>query len=249
MSLAKKYARELNHKFNLLATWMPNRSLSLGDYGYLKNSEFQYQGNLKDLGVELTDIRTGTPSDLSMTSGKSVTISHKIAGSGSVPGSSLGATDVGLTVQFEKKKGVAFRANGAQSHSLTNLPAILDQLLKHPDWNRDWVVITEVISAESATVLISEEGGTTVDLKAATDVGDKNLNIANAELGFQVNVQGNLGFEMVSQGATTPLFRANQVRTGIFGSETFKSRSTEIPSEADLETQLVSLTIAEYLED
>ncbi len=58
------------------------------------------------------------------------------------------------------------------------------ELYKEGKWNKHWAIITELVKADSATVLISNSANGKIELKANANVNAPSIDIADAEFKF-----------------------------------------------------------------
>jgi hypothetical protein len=225
MRTSKKYTRELKQQFGYLATWLPGTPISLGDIGVLRNNEFTKISNLSDLGITFEIEPDLAKVDIEHSSKGAVSISTKASGTIAPQGSVLGEIDAGITVAFSKENAILFKANGTTSPNIKDqikLGKEILKLYKEGKWDKDWAVITEKVDAESATIIISSSKNGKIELKAKGEIGTKNIDIADAELDFELTFSKDLSTKIIAEEALTPLFKASKVKSRLFLPPTFK---------------------------
>lgn len=254
MRTSKKYTRELRQQFGYLATWLPGVPLALGDIGILKRNTFTKISNLSNFDIDFKIEKDPTKSDLEYTSKGAVSITTKASGTVAPQGSVLGEVDAGITVEFSKDKAILFKANGTSS------PIIEDQILlgrkilslyKKGQWDKDWVVITELVQADSASILISSSSTGKIELKATGELKTANMDIADADLGLELSFSRDLSTKIIAENSLTPLFRAMQVKGRLLGPPYFAQkaiRSIDLitPSKAKSDGSLIYFGKADY---
>ncbi len=225
----KQYLKEVNKKFKYRPTWVPGKPLKIGDIGILEKGVFSHRGTLDEKGIPFTVRIDESDSDMSYSSEGGVTIAAKLAGKASMPESQLAEGDAGLTISFSKEKATVFKLNGTKTSIITNAGAVGQEILNRyiqNNWEKDWVVITELIEANSATILVSNSKESKVELKAKANVqASEDLDIADAGLGLSIVGKKDLAVEIVAKDGITPLFRAAGIKKKLFGSEKFVARS------------------------
>jgi|SRR5215217_5615517 len=92
------------------------------------------------------------------------------------------------------------------------------------DWPRDHVVVTDLVTSKSATVLISSGRGGQIEFAANAAVNPAQLNIANAEANFQVAYSSNVGTKIVAAKHLTPLFKVSGIKRRLLRRSTFVRR-------------------------
>ncbi|MBV9772355.1 MAG: hypothetical protein JO040_00300, partial [Gemmatimonadetes bacterium] len=154
----KQYVRELFDKFSYLATWLPGVPLRVGDVGVMRDGYFQRLSSLENLGLTFTVRQDDVGTQLDYASRGAVSVSFKAAGAIPPYGSVLAEASAGVVIRMNRENAVLFQVLGA------SFPSIEDQLgLEHEirrrhaagEWNTDHLVVTEVLQARSATILIA----------------------------------------------------------------------------------------------
>ncbi|MCK8521969.1 hypothetical protein M0D21_10350 [Aquimarina sp. D1M17] len=230
MKTRKIYTGKMYQQFRYLATWLPGTPMELGDIGILRGKEFIKIGNISDHGISFDIEHDNTPTDLDHTSKNAVSISAKLSGSPTPPGSFLAQADAGISVKFSKENAILFKAKN------TTTPAIKDQIklgkeiLKLNEtglWNHNWCVITELVHAESCSIIISSSKEGQIDLKASADIQINSLSITDTDLQFANAFSKDLSTTIIAQSGLTPLFKVSKVRRRLLGSPVFKARGID----------------------
>ncbi|MDX1479858.1 MAG: hypothetical protein R3301_19240, partial [Saprospiraceae bacterium] len=82
------------------------------------------------------------------------------------------------------------------------------QRFKDRNWKKDWVIVNEVVEAESGTVIISDSKDGKIEIKANAQVNTlSDDDLGNAELGLSVAFKKGVGYKVVGKRGMTPLFR------------------------------------------
>ena len=224
MRTSKKYASELKRQFGYLATWLPGTPISLGDIGIMRKNVFTKIANLSDFDIHFDVESDPSKSDIEHSTSGAVSISTKAAGTASLNNSALGETEAGIIVEFSKEKAILFKANGTSSPSIKNQievgKSVID-LYRQRKWDKDWMVVTEVVNAESATILISSSAQGKIELKAKGEIEAAKLDIADANIELELSYSKDLSTKIITEGALTPLFKASKVKNRLLN-PTFK---------------------------
>jgi hypothetical protein len=227
MTVVEQYTKELHDKFKYYATWLPGNKLKVGDVGKLNNRVFEYETNLKNLGIPFEVFTTENKTNLDYKSDGSVSIMPKIKGSAPAVGSLLSLEDSGLTILFKKEKSILFDAEGVTIHRINDLPPVKAEVLKRfkeKTWEKDWVIITEMAVADKATIMISSNSDVVIDLQAKGEVKAGELKLADVDAGFALMNTAGLVTNIVANSELTPLFKVVGIRTKLFGSAELESR-------------------------
>jgi hypothetical protein len=238
LKTSKFYLKHMNAQTAYRATWDPGRKLTIGQVGKLDDAGvFNVFTSLEAVGIPMqVDIDT-TSGEVDYTSSNSVTISTKLAGKAPVAGSVLTDTEVGFSFDFKSDKAVVFKASGLKTNHITNLADIQTAILaKYADgtWPKDYLIITELVSADAATIIISNSANSKLDLKASAAVGAGSVKLTDASLGLTVaHEQGSI-YKYITQGGLTPLYRLMGVRKPLFSDPIIDTRGEETEGKLEL---------------
>ena len=217
----KQYLKEINSEFNYRANWEPNKPLAIGDIGILEKGIFSLRSSLEQEGIPMQVRTEESTGSLKYSSSGGVSINSKLSGQAKMPQSQLGEGDAGFSIQFNKEKAVVFEIKGYKTHLIENVGEIERQVMQRfmgNQWPKDWVIITELVQADNATILISNNKDSSIDLKANANLEpSSNLSIADANLDLAVVSRRGIATEIVSRQGITPLYRASGIKTKLFG--------------------------------
>jgi hypothetical protein len=101
------------------------------------------------------------------------------------------------------------------------------------DWEKTNVIVTEVVSAGSATILISSHGGARAELEASSQLGPQGLQLANLSANVKVVRLQGIGTHFVGESGLTPLFKAYGVRAPLFNQTKFEPKAFREPEYAE----------------
>ncbi len=227
MKTSKKYTRELFRQFRYLAAWLPGTPFALGDIGILNGKQYTKIGNLGDekYKIKFEIEEDTTPGDINHQSKGAVTVSAKISGAAKLTNSTLEELEAGFNVSFSKENAIFFKAKGTYNHSIKDQIKLGDQILqlyKDGKWDKDYVVITELVKADSSTILISSQKNSSIDIKANASLGNKTLDIADASLELGAKFSKGISTELICAAGLTPLFKVSKVKTRFLGSPIFE---------------------------
>lgn len=230
MKTRKIYTREMYRQFRYLATWAPGTPMKLGDIGILKGKEFIRIGNISDFGISFETVPDDTPLDLEFASEGSVSITTKLSGRPTIAKSNLITADVGATVIFSKKNAIYFKADKTTTPSIKNQIALGQEILslwKEGKWDKHWAVITELVTAKSASIIISSSKEAQVDIRATSEIGNKPLNIADPEFGWELSFEKDVTTKIIAEEGITPLFKISKIKRRVFASPTFRTKGID----------------------
>ena len=224
----EQYTAELNEQFGYLATWLPNVRLQLGDVGILKRDRFEFVTNLSNLGITISVRDTGDAANYQYVSANGANIDFDTAGDAAGVGSALGKSAAKASVTFKRANAVVFLAKGCKSTFIDQQDALGKQILARflsGDWKQEYAIVTELVSAESATVIVSSSSDAKVEFSAESKLAPTGLSLADASVGLQVARSSGVATQIVASANLTPLFRASGLRQRLFGGTSFGTRS------------------------
>jgi hypothetical protein len=220
-SPAATYVRGLHQKFDFYAAWPPNQARRLGDIGRMADGQFQRVTSLELLGISFAERQGPTGSDLSHTSGSSVSIKLKAQGE-TLPGTSIPNAKAGALVEFSSEGAFVFQAAAPAVREVEDQVRLADEILRlfrkfengKRVWNEDWCVVTELMTTSKVTVLVSSSGSAKVELSAdGIPAGQAPL----ATLGGTLSVVTQHGevTSVLAEANLTPLFRISRVKRSL----------------------------------
>ena len=228
MKAHHQYTTEIRDKFGYLATWAPNFPLRLGDVGLVEDRVFTPVTTLSRLGIKFESREPGSASDSEHSSAGSVTMTFKASGQAPATGSLLSTAEAGITIEFRTENSVVFQAAGCRETIMLGLDELGKTIIaKHKanEWKPEFVVVTSVVEAGAATIIISSGSNGQFELATSGSAGSAGLSLVDVKGSFRIVSARNVGTKIVATSGLTPLFRASSLCKSIFG-DTFKSRGT-----------------------
>jgi hypothetical protein len=225
----KFYLSHMNAKTGYRATWDPGRPLQIGQVGKLDGSGiFSVFSTLEKEGIPIEVLSDESSGEMDYTSNESVNISVKLAGSAPAAGSVLTDVEAGFSFEFKSEKAVVFQTSGHKTHQLVNLGEIEKLVLKKfndGNWEKDWLIVTQLVAADTATIIISNSSNGKLELKAKAGAGTANLKLTDASLGLTVAREQGSTLKYITQNGLTPLYRLMGIRHPLFGKKQLATRS------------------------
>ena len=221
MANASQYYLQYIHEVSggYRATWDPALPLQIGDL--VKIDDFgvlNIFGSLADKGITPAVRPTVSPLDWKLSSQRGIKVNVKLAGKLPVATSALADVDAGFNIQFDSSNSVLFNISGYTTSVITNLDeieaAVLAQYHKKT-WDADMLIITNLIHANAATIIISDKGAATIDLKAKANIKAGDLKLTDTSLGLTCTSETGSTTQFIALGGLTPLYKVMGLR-GLF---------------------------------
>jgi hypothetical protein len=199
MTAARRYLGKIHDKFDLLATWPLDERLQLGDVGMLTGGRFFLRTSLSALRIGFRARSSNGSSDWDHTSGADLSVELQ-AGKDAI-------------VSFGSSGAFLFQARAAATATIENMAEIGAEILYHyraHAFERDWIVIDRLVTANSAMILSSESEKARVVLRAS-EVLVSVAALGDASLGIQIASTEGEVTRLIARGAITPMFGASRL--------------------------------------
>jgi hypothetical protein len=212
------YCNSLRRNYGYHAAWSPGVALALGEVGRFSDGIFIRETSLKNLGIPFRILSKGSKLDIQpFQSSSSISMTFKGSADPVPPNTGLAAGKAGLSVSFGSENGVVFAADKCVSTQIDDVAQLGvfireryddDRAAKARQWKAEYVVITELVTASTMTVLISKEAGAQIDLVAEGKLTAGGLgSLANANAKFAIKTAKKMNTKLVGAEGGTPLFR------------------------------------------
>jgi hypothetical protein len=218
-SITEQYTDEIHQALKYWATWLPGTPLKLGDCGPVDGRVFTPEASLSDFGITFDVTRDTTGTDLQHASEGAVNYRVQLSGGTQlIPNVPQGSA--GLEVTFAGERAVVFVVRDGLIDRIANVHALTGTLLsaiRSGDFPREYAVVTQLVTAGVATVLISNgnEAGFSVTAKADFTAGL--LDLASAQAGLTRVSSHRIQTEVLAERGITPLFKlVGFKRQGVF---------------------------------
>jgi hypothetical protein len=223
----EQYTDEMKKNFGYYATWQPGVEIQLGHIGIFKDNAFTHISDLASMGIQFEIEADLSKVNLEYNSKGSITVATKVSGTAPPTGSVLTTADAGIIIEFSKESATLFKANNTVTPMIRDTIKLGDEILKlylAGKWNKKWVVVTELVKAESATIIISNNSAGKIELKANANVNTANIDVADVKFDFSVQYAKGLETKIIAEDGITPLFKIMGMKTGIFIPPSFTAK-------------------------
>lgn len=238
--LVELYSKGIKRKLeNYWAAWLPGTRFAIGDIGTLNGYLFEKVGTLDELNLKYYAETDNDPSPLDITSESGVAVSFKAAGETNSSFAHVGAAEAGLKIEFGSQGAFILQAPetfDSEMGDRLNLRRQIIGAFNKGIWEKDWLVITRLVKATSATVLISKSSNAALELTAKANLSGAVAALGTANAGITVKHQQGDTVSMIGGRNVTPLFQLSRLKTSFFAAPKFETRSLRAndPSLAEL---------------
>lgn len=205
----KTYANEVSKHLDYLPTWPLDYDVKLGDVGVLEGSVFKRTDTLEALGIHGLAVRTGQGTQLLQFSSRKGVEINWVAG----VESAIEGFGGGVDIKFSRDGAVFLRIGEHTLDQFESTDTLGREIIRRHEigvWKRNRVVVTEVVNATSATVLVSGSGssGARFELDASLPATEA---LAGGKLSQLVSFTGSFNTMIVGEGVS-PLLRTCGLR-------------------------------------
>jgi hypothetical protein len=231
MSLPQKYY--LEHVFNntkYRANWLPDKPLRIGDIGKLENGLFTLYTTL-----EMEQIKCAVRDSVSELafdySSKNTVIITPSVDTGNALGLALNTPVKGkVTINFTESNGVVLQMTGSKIRVIENLAEIEKIILekfRNKDWPKEWVIISELVITDNATIIISTSSNNQIELGCSAHLSLGNNNLADPKLGLTLISEKGSSTKIFGASGLTPFYQVKGVYKPFLSTPKFRTRGED----------------------
>ena len=220
-SVHKMYAKDVYGNLKYRPTWLPGTPVQLGTVGVIEDGIFRAVTDLNRLGIPSEVIVDSDRDAIDFTSEKGVSIAFKAAGETNARFRAIAKADAGALIEFSREGAVVLQLKDVSLNRISDQHSLRRALLtsiavgdESKQWQRDWVVITEVARAGHATIVISHSGNSRLELKASGSTAPTSL--VDASAAFSVAAESQISTKVIAESGLTPLYRGLRVMQRFF---------------------------------
>lgn len=209
--MSKHYQREVHRGTGYHATWLPNVRLEVGQIGVMSAHGFDHRTNATEkLGLQVALRRKPAfKTTLNLMSGDGVSLEVNVGEAGRK-----------VSVGFGKNNSYLIQLAGCEAVQGLDLEKLADAMRDawiDQLWEEELVVITEVVSARTGSVLVSASSGAALNLDLAGP-GDAAVPVlADFAANMTVTRQSGSITSVLGERGLTPLFKAMRLQRRWWG--------------------------------
>ena len=211
MSTLDKMWDEFTDRFSRLPVWLPGlEDMAVGDIGVIDERGWQRLYNLKaDFSIDYSVSNSDTDPQYVVDSRYAA--SNSLAASAAL-GQAIGpvaAAGLNLDASFSASGAFVVRAYNVRGEKVANVGKV-DELIAARDarqrfWNRKWIYVTEVATAQPFLILVSASDGARAGVRADASLVESQIGEARIDMG--VTYQAAMDQSFVSPNRTPALWR------------------------------------------
>jgi hypothetical protein len=208
---------------NYWAAWLPTTRYELGDIGEFNGTLFEKVGSLAELGIPFRVAQDTAPSPLDFVSESGVSVNIKAAGETNTAFASVPQGSAGIKIDFGSQGAFVVECPETFEQAMAQ-PMALEQAIlsahKEGTWKGEWAVITRIVTAPSATILISNSSSAGLELSAKADLAAGVTDLGKADLGLSIKSQRGDILKSIGAKDVTPFFQVSKLKGSVIGRDT-----------------------------
>lgn len=224
----KFYLKHMYKETGFRAAWDPGSPLEIGMIGKLDSKgAFTVWSTLAKQGIEPEILLDKSKSSIDYSSQNGISIEAKAEGKVPSVGGLLGETEAGFDIAFTSGQGLIFKATGYRTDKIVNIEDLQAAILEKYEngvWQKDYLIITGLATAATATIIISTGSTGKLALKAKTGISAQNLVLTDANISLTASREEGSIYRYIAKKGLTPLYSVMGVRHPWFGHPTLKVR-------------------------
>lgn len=208
------YHREMHDNLGFFATWFPGDPIEIGDAGVLEGGRFRRTASLKELGIACEVGASQGSQNVQYTS----TQGTKMTASGGAAATAIAKAEI--SIEFSRAGAFVFHASSLRPQRLENRGAVADLIVKayqKGKWQKDWLLVETLHSAERATIIVSEDSSAGIVLVASADVPFPAVSLADPKIGLTVASTRGKIVHIVGGKGLHPLYSCLRLKDPLFG--------------------------------
>lgn len=198
------YLRKIRTNIKYHAIWVPNTIITLGNYGYFENGNyFKIVGNIKAHGIKVRPLIPGPSANLEYHSKKGINISFDV-------------DKLNVKISFGKDTALITKFADIMCHRIEYQPELrsgLINLWNNGVWEKEFWLITEVLTVKRIVVIIGRGSNDYLSLRASIPI--KQFDPLDIGFGLQIRYKSDqvLCFTTteIEGNELTPLFRISRL--------------------------------------
>jgi hypothetical protein len=209
VTFLRSYAHEVLENLDYLITWPISTDVKLGDVGVIEDGIFKRIDTLKERGIHEPLVREGIgTTTLLYNSNNGVELAFDANAESAVQG--LGAK---VEIKFSREGAVFLRIGDhvlKQFETLQVLGEEVMQRYRNGNWERNRVIVTEVITASAATILVSGNNSSAAifQLEASLPLPQA---MSKGKFSQLLGLTGSFNAQVIGENVS-PLFRTSGLR-------------------------------------
>jgi hypothetical protein len=216
---------------NYWAAWLPTTRYELGDIGEFNGTLFEKVGSLTELGIPFKVAQDTSPSPIDFVSESGVSVNIKAAGETNTAFASVPQGSAGVKIEFGSQGAFVVECPETYEQAMAEPMALEKEVIsadRAEKWKHAWAVITRIVTAPSATILISNSSSAGLELSAKADLAAGVTDLGKADLGLSIKSQRGDILKSIGAKDVSPFFQVSMLKGSIVRDRAFGPYSADL---------------------
>lgn len=183
----------------------------MGDVGVFDRGVFDRQTSLDELGIGFDVREDETPADYVTQSSRGVDVTYSLAGESAQGFQAITEVDAGARIEFSRENAFVFSAPSCLEHEIADKSGMKREILRQLEegglnWEKNYTVVTDLVEAPSATIIISGSSESAIELRAKADVGREWFTLGGISADVEEAYSRDVQTKVIAAQGITPLF-------------------------------------------
>lgn len=215
-SIMQNYLTQVQKNLGYRATWEPHRPMKIGTYGKIHQGIFSEYGHTDEFNIPLSIDKLKTNNQLAYKSEEKGSYTLKAKGEINPLFQNISSAESGVLIIFKKENSIVFKIQGITYFTLKNkveLAEEIDKLTLSGKWDPSFLIISETLQAEQASVLLSKKKNSELEIKYDFEVGTEKTNWADINLFGEILRSQGMSLQFTTSSVTTPLYKLSKLKS------------------------------------
>jgi len=212
-SPVRLYQQEMHDNLGFFPTWLPGDRIEIGDAGVLERGRFRRMASLAELGIACEVDTSAAEQSVQYTSTQGTRIA-------ATSGAAAALARAEITVEFSREGAFVFHATRLHLRHLQNRTAVGDEIVKaykKAKWDKEWLLVEALHTAERATIIVSEDTSAGLVLAASTQVPIASISLADPKVNLTVASTRGKVVHIIGGKGLHPLYSCLRLKDPLFG--------------------------------
>jgi hypothetical protein len=170
MSTFGEFWDEFQARFSRAPVWLPGTSMSVGDIGIIDHRGYLRVAKLADFDIDFEEQPSDAKSEYFVWSQHAKVKEIQGTGAALDPTGIVGQVEASMHMSFAAARSFVVRAAHVQGRQIPDVRKVESEISRrqaiNPFWQKEWIYIQEVITAQPCIMVVSEASGAEAAVKA-----------------------------------------------------------------------------------
>jgi hypothetical protein len=170
MSTFDEFWDEFHARFSRAPVWLPGTSMRVGDIGIIDRGGYLGVTKLADFEINFEEKPSDAQSEYYVSSQFAKSTEIQGTGAGSEPTGVVGHVEASMHMSFSAARAFVVRAANVEGKQITDVLKVEHEISRRQKaksfWDKKWIYVQEVVTAQPCIMVVSEASGAEASVKA-----------------------------------------------------------------------------------